>query len=158
MKIRLICCRVFFVAMFCLGATWSLSGAEGPVAPTTAATQDMDSVSLLPRNLGKPAVGVKDLGAFSSFAILHDGRIKPLETFSRHLLLQWSGQRSYQGNPALAVLADILFAPEKTGDYKIFRIDNPEVAEAMHIVSETHRRDSYRQLEPGLHKLQILAF
>ena len=74
-----------------------------------AATANMDTVSLLPRTLGSPAAGIEKFGAFGSMAILHDGRIKPMETFSRHLLLQWSGQQAYAGRPALSILAEILF-------------------------------------------------
>jgi ABC-type transport system involved in cytochrome c biogenesis permease subunit len=133
----------------------SIAAAQASSAPDSTTSQD--SITLLPRSLGAPAVGVEDLGAFASVAVLHEGRVKPLETFARHLLLQWSGQSSYEGRPALSVLADVLFAPEKTGDYKIFRIDNPDVAEAMRITPEPHRRYSYREIEPGLHRLQTLA-
>jgi ABC-type transport system involved in cytochrome c biogenesis permease subunit len=145
---------VIFLAVSFLGAK-SIPAATSDGLPDTASPGE--SMSLLPRNLGKAAVGIEDLGTFGSIAVLHDGRLKPLETFSRHLLLQWSGRSRYEGRPALALLAEILFAPERTGDYKIFRIDNPEVADALRITQDAHRRYSYRQLEPALHRLQALA-
>ncbi len=126
-------------------------------AQSDSSVQLGDSLTLLPHGFGSAAVGVQDLGSFAKIAVLHDGRVKPLETLSRHLLLQWSGQSRYQGRAALSLVAEILFAPEKTGDYKIFRIDNPEVAVAMKIGEEKHRRYSYRQIEPALHRLQALA-
>ncbi|MCD6025073.1 MAG: cytochrome c assembly protein [Fibrobacteria bacterium] len=115
--------------------------------------------TLLPEDLGRPSKGLnpRDVRAFGAVAVLHDGRIKPLETLARHLLLQWSGHDAYQGTPALAIFAQIVFAPEKTGDLKLFRIDNPEVAEALGITAEKKRRYSYRQIEPGLTKLQALS-
>src|SRR5690606_40770784 len=58
---------------------------------------------------------------------------------------------------ALSVLAEILFAPEKTGDHYLFRIDNPEVAEAIGMTPVTNRLYTYRQIEPGLERLQVLA-
>ncbi len=151
--------KIFVSWVFAYGlAATAAIGADLNSAPTdTAAPQLGDSITLLPRNLGTVSAGVTDLGPFASVAVLHDGRLKPLETFARHLLLQWSGQSTYEGRSALSVTADILFAPEKTGDYKIFRIDNPDVAEAMRITPEPHRRYSYREIEPGLHRLQTLA-
>jgi ABC-type transport system involved in cytochrome c biogenesis permease subunit len=118
-----------------------------------------EEFTLLPEDLGRPAKGLKadELEGFAAVAVLHDGRVKPVETLARHTLLQWSGRDNYQGEAALSVLARIVFAPEKTGDLKLFRIDNPEVAEALELKAEKKRRYSYRQLEPVLNKLQVLA-
>lgn len=116
--------------------------------------------TLLPEDVGRPAKGFKkdrDLAGFASIAVLHEGRVKPVETLARHLLLQWSGRDNYKGRSALSVLADIVFAPEKTGDLKLFRIDNPEVAEALGIPAEKKRLYAYRQIEPVLAKLQQLS-
>src|SRR5690606_38885769 len=107
----------------------------------------------------RPSQGLADkhLDGFAALAVLHDGRVKPVETLARHLLLQWSGRDNLKGRPAVSVLAEIVFAPEKTGSLKLFRIDNPEVAEAMGIAAETKRLYTYRQIEPGLERLQQLA-
>jgi ABC-type transport system involved in cytochrome c biogenesis permease subunit len=119
--------------------------------------------TLLPEDLGRPSVGLEkdaDLAAFAAMATLHDGRVKPVETLARHTLLQWSGRdnlKTPEKRSALSVLAQIVFAPEKTGDFKLFRIDNPEVAEAVGIMPEKKRLYTYRQIEPGLERLQQLA-
>jgi ABC-type transport system involved in cytochrome c biogenesis permease subunit len=131
-----------------------------PVAETTDEQVPLGGqFTLLPEDLGRPSKGLKDddLGAFAALAVLHDGRVKPVETMARHLLLQWSGHDAYHGTPALSILAQILFAPEKTGDLKLFLIDNPEVAEALKIVPEKKRRYSYRTIEPVLQQLQTLS-
>ncbi len=118
-----------------------------------------DVYTLLPEDLGRPAEGLPatDLRPFATMAVLHDGRLKPMDTFARHLLLQWSGKSSYEGRPAISVFADIAFAPEKTGDLQIFRIDNPDVANAIEITPRKSRLYSYREIEPSLERLQVLA-
>ncbi len=116
--------------------------------------------TLLPEDLGRASKGLEkdaDLDGFASMAVLHDGRLKPVETLARLTLTQWSGRDNLKGRSALSVLAQIVFAPEKNGDLKLFRIDNPEVAEAMGIKPQEKRLYTYRQIEPGLERLQVLA-
>lgn len=116
--------------------------------------------TLLPENLGRPSKGLEkdaDLRKLASVAVLHEGRVKPLETMARHVLTQWSGRDHLKGRSALSTMAEILFAPEKTGSLKLFRIDNPEVAQAMGIAPEKNRLYTYRQIESGLEKLQGMA-
>jgi hypothetical protein len=116
--------------------------------------------TLLPENLGRPSKGLEndgDLKALAAVAVLHEGRVKPLETMARHVLTQWSGRDHLKDRSALSTMAAILFAPENTGSLKLFRIDNPEMAEAMGIAPEKKRLYTYRQIEPGLEKLQRLA-
>jgi ABC-type transport system involved in cytochrome c biogenesis permease subunit len=130
-------------------------------APEAPVKSDLGGeFTLLPENLGRPSTGLEkdaDLGGFAAMAVLHDGRLKPVETLARHTLVQWSGRDNLKGRSALSVLAQIVFAPEKTGDLKLFRIDNPEVAEAIGITPEKKRLYTYRQIEPGLERLQVLA-
>lgn len=119
--------------------------------------------TLLPEDVGRPAKGLalegsdKVLNGFANMAVLHDGRVKPVETMARHVLVQWSGRDNLKGRSALSVFAEIVFAPEKTGDLPIFRIDNPEVAEAIGMKPVKNRLYTYRQIEPGLERLQRLA-
>jgi hypothetical protein len=46
---------------------------------------------------------------------------------------------------------------ETTGDWKIFRIDNPEVVDAMGVQSEKRRLYTYLNLEKGFSALQKMA-
>lgn len=122
-----------------------------------------EEFTLLPEDLGRPAAGLavegsdKVLNSFASMAVLHDGRVKPVETMARHTLTQWSGRDNLKGRSALSVMAEIIFAPEKAGDHYLFRIDNPEVAIAIGMTPVTNRLYTYRQIEPGLERLQSLA-
>ncbi|MEO7425832.1 MAG: cytochrome c biogenesis protein CcsA [Fibrobacteria bacterium] len=113
--------------------------------------------SLLPEIGPVPPSSVPAVGALESVPVLHEGRLKPMITYSRHMLLQFSGRTSYEKLSAMQVMTKLLFAPEVTGDYRIFLINNPEVAEALGVVPEKHRRYSFKQLEKALPKLQELA-
>jgi ABC-type transport system involved in cytochrome c biogenesis permease subunit len=119
--------------------------------------------TLLPEDVGRPAKGLalegsdRTIDGFAKMAVLHDGRVKPLETVARHTLIQWSGRDNLKGRSAISVIAQVALAPEMTGDLPLFRIDNPEVAEAIGMTPVKNRLYTYRQIEPGLEKLQKLA-
>lgn len=94
---------------------------------------------------------------FRQIAILDEGRIKPLDTYSRNILLQFSGKRTFDRKPAIEWLAKLIFTPEQTLDDKVFLINSPEIAAAIGIPPQAHRRYSFRDLELGLDKLHKLA-
>lgn len=101
--------------------------------------------------------GAVSLKAFQEIPVLSEGRIKPLDTYARALLLQFSGRSSFARKPAVEWLGKVLFAPALTYDDKVFLINNPEVAAALKIEPESKRRYSFSQLDPGLEKLEELA-
>ena len=101
--------------------------------------------------------GVKSLSVLESFAILQDGRVKPLDTFARNILIQFSGHSTFNRQPALHWLARLLLAPETTRDDKIFLINNPEILTALGVEPEKKRRYNFNQLEKGYPKLLELA-
>ncbi len=97
------------------------------------------------------------LKTFSKITILNQGRLKPLDTYARNLLLRFSGKSSYNKKPAINWLAESLFESEKTFDHKIFLINNPEIVEAISVEPDLHRRYSFNQLRTGISKLQEYA-
>ena len=113
--------------------------------------------SLLPPIGPVPPSSLAKVGALEAVPLLHEGRLKPMITYARHMLLQFSGRTTYENSSAMQMMAKFLFTPELCGDYKIFIINNPEVAEALGVVPEKHRRYSFKQLEKALPKLQELA-
>ena len=104
----------------------------------------------------KPRAAVS-LDKFAAMAVLSDGRVKPVDTYARTLLLQLSGKTSFDRNPAVEWLARLLFAPATTFGDKVFLINNPEIATALGVEPESKRRYSFSQLEPGFAKLEELA-
>ncbi len=104
----------------------------------------------------KPRAAVS-LDKFAAVAILNDGRIKPVDTYARTLLLQISGKTSFGRKSAVQWLARLLFAPATTFEDKVFLINNPEIATALGVEPEPKRRYSFSRIEPGLAKLEELA-
>ena len=122
--------------------SWLLPAVAQPICP-------LDS-SVKPR-------AVIALDKFAALAVLNDGRVKPVDTYARTLLLQFSGKTSFDHKPAVVWLARLLFAPATATDDKIFLINNPEIATALGVEPESKRRYSFAQLEPGFAKLEELA-
>lgn len=110
--------------------------------------------------LDEPKFNPKEISSLDSFkklSILHEGRIKPLDTYARNLLLQFSGRTSFNRKPAVDWVARLLFAPASTRDDKVFLINNPEIPMALGIEPEKKRRYSFIQLNPGYNKIIELA-
>ncbi len=126
-------------------------------APDSTPEQPVTAGSLLPLPGSHPPQTLPKVKLLESVPVLHEGRLKPMITFAGHLLLQFSGRTQYEHFSAMQIIAQILFAPETSGDFRIFLINNPEVVQAMGIAPEQHRRYSFRQLEKSLPKLEKLA-
>ena len=101
--------------------------------------------------------GAVSLDKFAALAVLDDGRVKPVDTYARTLLMQLSGKTSFGRQSAAGWLARLLFAPATTFEDKVFLINNPEIATALGVEAEPRRRYSFSSLEPGLAKLEELA-
>src|SRR3989338_5393540 len=78
----------------------------------------------------KPRAAVS-LDKFAALAVLNEGRVKPVDTYARTLLLQLSGKTSFGRQSAVQWLARLLFAPATTFEDKVFLINNPEIATAL---------------------------
>ena len=97
------------------------------------------------------------LESFKEMAIQESGRIKPLDTYARSVLLQFSGKQSFNRRPAIEWLARLLFTPEATRDDKIFLINNSDIPNALGVKPDHNRRYSFSDLNSGYHKLQGFA-
>ena len=98
----------------------------------------------------------KDFKSFKSVPVLDEGRLKPLDTFARSLLTQFSGKDHYEKQGASAWMAELLFNPDSTINQKIFQINNPDIATALGISTEEHRRYTPGQLQKSYRKLAEL--
>jgi hypothetical protein len=93
---------------------------------------------------------------FKSIPVLHEGRLKPLDTYARNLLIQFSGKDTYEHTPAVLWLAQLIFTPDKAVNDKVILINNPEIAVALNIKPEEHRRYSFGELKDSYAKLMEL--
>ncbi len=105
----------------------------------------------------------KTLAQFGELPILDGGRIKPMSTFAQFAMLRINGKRSYipvdsageeLGRDAkmgpMEWFLDCLFYPEIAREYKVFIIDNTDVATAIGIElksDDQRARFSYNELE-----------
>jgi ABC-type transport system involved in cytochrome c biogenesis permease subunit len=97
------------------------------------------------------------LKPFKRMIILENGRQKPMDTFARNLLKQFSGRSSISGQGAGAWLARVLFTPGQTLNDKIFLVNHPDVPAALGIPGQGRQRYNFLQINSGLAKLQQLA-
>jgi ABC-type transport system involved in cytochrome c biogenesis permease subunit len=98
------------------------------------------------------------LEPFRRLVVLDQGRKKPIDTFARNLLKQFSGRSTLEGRDASTWLARVLFTPRATLKDKIFLVNQPDVLAAMGVEDEGRGRYSFNELRPGLGKLHELAF
>ncbi|MGE0266838.1 MAG: cytochrome c biogenesis protein [Candidatus Omnitrophota bacterium] len=103
------------------------------------------------------AKGVPSLNEFQKILILDHGRIKPLDTYARSILLQFSGRSTFHKEPAVQWLAMVLFDPTRARENQIFLINNPQIVESLGIEPDEHRRYTFSQLEEKFETLQRLA-
>ncbi|MBP6344098.1 MAG: cytochrome c biogenesis protein CcsA, partial [Candidatus Omnitrophica bacterium] len=101
--------------------------------------------------------GVRSVSVFKRIPILDNGRIKPLDTYARNLLVQLSGRQSFKGKPAVAWLARLVFSPDLAKTDKVFLINHPAIPGELGIAADKHRRYSFAELEPHLDQLTEIA-
>jgi ABC-type transport system involved in cytochrome c biogenesis permease subunit len=101
--------------------------------------------------------GTVNTAALAEMIILDQGRLKPIDTYARKMLVQFSGRQRYHGVAATGWLARVVFTPFGAADDKVFLINNPEVADAIGIAPEKGRRYSFNELKKGYHRLASMA-
>ncbi|MCI5060886.1 MAG: cytochrome c biogenesis protein CcsA [Alphaproteobacteria bacterium] len=98
---------------------------------------------------------------WKNLPILHDGRLKPLDSFARTTLKQFSGKDRLQDLNAPQWLAEIFFAPEKAISRPVFKVVNakdyglPEEKEAKnHLYNYTDISQSLQAKKDILQELK----
>lgn len=98
-----------------------------------------------------------DLREFGRLGIQSEGRVKPLDSYARSVLLQFSSRSANEGLTALEWMANLLFIPEKIEDREVFRINDHQTIKALGLDLPEKRRYSVRELAKGHSKLQQLS-
>ena len=111
-------------------------------------------VGTAPAPAGETLPAIRDI---ARMVVLDNGRKKPLDTYARTVLIRLSGKQSCKGTSAARWLADALFNPGAAWDDKVLLINNPEIADAMGVPPEKHRRYSLTELHPGFGALQDMV-
>jgi len=82
------------------------------------------------------------MDSLSEVTVQHQGRLKPLETFSRHHMLSYYEKSQLPDQNALQWLSHLVFEPSLLESTPVFRIRNPDVIAALNIPTE----DSSQQI------------
>lgn len=104
-----------------------------------------------------PSFAKPDPNAWPELPVLHNGRVMPVDSYARNLLLSFSGRSTFDRKPAAQWLARTLFTPEQAREDAIFLINHPEVEEALGLPADGRRRFSAADLQKALPELTRLA-
>lgn len=85
---------------------------------------------------------------FAAIPVLHEGRIKPMDSFARALHWRITGRQA--GRNADQWLAEILFNPLAAAERPQFDIRNPELAALLELPARKPPRYSFAELSAGL--------
>ena len=88
--------------------------------------------------------------SFARIAVLHEGRVKPLDSFARLWLMTFSGRNTISGTPAINWLAELLFDQNKAYYRPVFNIPNPDVLFALSLEWREGHRYSFAEISPAI--------
>jgi len=100
--------------------------------------------------------------ALLRYPIWHQGRLKPMESYSRHVLLQISGKSSVSVPSGGRMssekwLFQMLLEPENVADLPLVLIESPELRDALGLKGRERDRYSWSTLRPLSLKTDTLA-
>lgn len=87
-----------------------------------------------------------DMTDFSRIPVLHEGRIKPLDSLARHVLHDLTGKKNFQNQSPSAWLAGILFDPAQADTQKLFTSPSPRVSATLGLQGGENARYTFPEL------------
>ncbi len=98
---------------------------------------------------------------FARLSVADQGRIKPVDTFARSLLLRFSGRTNVAIEDhklsANEWLTRLIFWPESVNAANVFLINHPEVLDAFGLEPNAGRRYSFEELQAVANKINELG-
>ena len=125
--------RSFMFCFFVILSALTLACGDIKTARAAAPPQIADAVQL-------------HLERFALVPVLHEGRIKPMDSFARSLLKRLSGQES----GALQWLTDTLFNPAYAEKTRVLKIRNPDVVNLLQISRRKDKLYNYIEIKEAL--------
>jgi len=102
-----------------------------------------------------------DIGGFAALPVLHEGRVKPVDTVARASLLALRGKQTVRvpGRTISSAewLLDMAARPGIADSEEVFEIDDPDVLGASGLGGTDRRRFSMRELVPALPEIAAQA-
>jgi ABC-type transport system involved in cytochrome c biogenesis permease subunit len=87
-----------------------------------------------------------DYHAFARIPILHEGRIKPLDSFARIALKKIYGDKSLPDKSAVGWLAEVMFNQQQAVQEKIFQIRSPELVNILSLPPQPDSLYNFREI------------
>jgi ABC-type transport system involved in cytochrome c biogenesis permease subunit len=87
-----------------------------------------------------------NMSEFGKLMIVDEGRYQPVESFARYKIYQFRKECSIDSLSALQWIAELLFAPERAINRKIFSVNNQTILAALKIDKSTEHLYSYKDL------------
>lgn len=108
------------------------------------------AVYLLSVGRPPPQTGKVDVSAFARVPVSYQGRVMPMDSLARNTLRIISGRSQMSAEmgvaqPAANWLLDVITRPNEASDYKVFRIDHPDLKGVLKL-DDSRTRFSYREL------------
>ncbi len=91
-----------------------------------------------------------DMQDFRRIPVLHEGRLKPLETFAQIELQSFSGKTSLRGITAETWLAELLFDPAQAADRPVFAVRNADLRMLLILPKQPGHLYSFAQILPAM--------
>ncbi len=92
----------------------------------------------------------RDMDDFKAIPILHEGRVKPIDTFARAELKKIYGRQATRDQDAASWLAEVLFDPATAVNRPVFRIESVNLRHSLGLRERKDLSYSFAELVPGL--------
>lgn len=92
------------------------------------------------------AANTLDIESFAKLPIMHEGRIKPIDSFARSLQKRFSGQ----DQNAILWLTEVLFNPALSENTPILKISNPSLLNMLELEKRKNKLFSYKEVIDSL--------
>lgn len=115
-----------------------------------------------PASANQPAASPDyDMEYFSMIPVLHEGRLKPMETFAAATLRKFSGSTHTGNMDSVSWLVEVLFDPANAAQRPVFVVRDTNLKHMLALPEASHHLYSFTQiaeaLEPQAERLQKLA-
>ena len=101
---------------------------------------------------GPEAQGELDIGGFGEIPVSAGGRIKPMDTAARSMLMIAGGRQAIEADerdvPATEYLLDLVARPDRAAELPIIRVDHPGVLDLVERTPDEGGRLSLAAIEP----------
>jgi len=105
---------------------------------------------LLPLPLQATGTDAFDYSGFTNIPILHDGRIKPLDSFARVMFKRISGKAAPAEGTADEWLARVLFLPQEAANERVFTVRSSELTHMLSLPEHSDKNYSFADLAAAL--------